>query len=123
MSDPVKDLMLDLVETLDAFDRLEAAAREKQPGDEARQWIERFGRVRRRVEGLLDRHGVRRVNSAGKPFHAEYHEVVDVRPQEGASEGTVLEVLAEAYVWSPGGAMQALRKGQVVVAAPPDNRG
>lgn len=123
MTDSVRDLMLELVETLDAFDRLEAAAREKQPGEEAKQWIERFSRVRRRVEGLLERHGVKRVNSAGKPFHAEYHEVVDARPQEGAPDGTVLEVLAEAYVWSPDGAMQALRKGQVVVAARPDNRG
>lgn len=114
-----RGLYLGMVEVLDAFDRLQKAADDAAPGEEARRWIERFGKVRKRVENLLAQEKVQTVGYG--QFQEELHEVVEVVQTLDHPADTILEVQAPCYVWYPDGTMRALRKAKVVVAVPPDD--
>ena len=108
-------LLLDLVELNDSLGRLKAAADAAPLTDETRKWVERFLLTRRRIESALDAQQVLLVNSLGRPYNPDLHHVVEVVPNP-APPGTILEVVADAYVWNVGGRMVVLRPGEVKIA-------
>jgi len=114
-SDSVRALLVELVEVNDAFARLKSAADAAPLGDESRRWIDRFLLVRKRVEAILLARQVHCLNSLGMPYNPELHRVVEVVPS-AQKPGTILEVLADAYAWTDGGRMTALRMGDVKIA-------
>jgi molecular chaperone GrpE (heat shock protein) len=113
--DRLRGLLVELVEVNDAFIRLKAAADAAPLGEESRRWIDRFLLVRKRVESILAAQQVHCLNSLGMPYNSELHRVVEVVPS-AQKAGTILEVLADAYAWTDGGRMTALRMGAVRIA-------
>lgn len=114
----LKEIFLGLVEVMDAFDRLDRAAADAPPGEEARRWIGRFQMIRKRVDHILVGQRVQRVGY--DTFQEELHEVVDVVATADRPPRTILEVQEPCYVWFPDEVvMRALRKARVVVAVPP----
>jgi molecular chaperone GrpE (heat shock protein) len=119
-NDTLKEIFLGLVETLDAFERLEKAAAEASPSPETQRWIERFMLVKKRVENVLAQ---QRVQRAGfDTFNEELHEVVDIVASEEHAENAIVEVQEPCYTWFPDGVMRALRKARVVVAITPQKQ-
>lgn len=115
----LRGLFMGLVEVVDAFERLEKAAGDAHVDGEPRRWIDRFMKVKKRVENLLAQHRVQRAGF--ESFQEELHEVVDVLATTERPPDTILEVHEPAYVWFPDGMMRALRKARVVVAVDPKN--
>lgn len=94
-----------LAEWLEAVDSVERALR-LEPGDPG------LTAVLDQMEAILSRHGVVRIEAAGKRFDPELHEAIAVRPAD-ALEPIVLEVARSGFVWDDGG---VIRPAQVVVS-------
>ncbi len=111
----LKRFLLELIEVLDAFDRVFAniAGREnEQPiGEQTRGWIGNFRGVRRQLERKLKACGV--VSIADPPDRLArlgFHVVVDTRPATGLQNDTILEEVQKGYLWHS----DVLRKAHVI---------
>lgn len=69
--------------------------------------------IRRNLQEMFTRFGVRRLEPTGEPFDPNRHEAVAMREEEGAAN-TVLEVMQVGYVLED----RVLRPARVVVSAP-----
>jgi molecular chaperone GrpE len=103
------DLLEDLVEVLDSFDRAL-----EQAGDEgAREGIEM---IRKQFLTVLSSDGVERLEPEGEAFDPRVHEAVLREATDEVEEGTVLQVLEAGYVRGD----ETLRPARVKVASAPE---
>lgn len=103
------DLLEDLVEVLDSFDR----ALEQAEAESEEQGIRM---IRKQFLGVLESDGVDRVHPEGEPFDPTRHEAVLREATVEAEEGTVLDVLEPGYVRGE----TVLRPARVKVASAPE---
>jgi molecular chaperone GrpE len=101
----------DLLPVLDSFDRA-LAVREKDPAAAA-SGIEA---VDRQFRGVLERHGMTRIDPAGGPFDPKLHEAVMRSPAADKAPGTVLAVFEKGWTMKS----RLLRAARVQVAAAPE---
>jgi molecular chaperone GrpE len=100
----------ELLPVLDDLERALAAAEEHE---EAR--LEEGVRlVHRSLAALLERHGVRAIDTSGR-FDPHVHEALLTQPSE-AEEGSVLDVIQKGYTLGE----RVVRPARVVVAAAPE---
>lgn len=96
---------------LDIVDNLERALASDGPVDDLKTGVEM---TLRQTEGLLRRHGVRRIEADGAPFDPSLHEAVSRLEQEGLTEPQVTAVLQSGYQMHE----RLLRPVRVAVAVP-----
>ncbi|HEY8104316.1 MAG TPA: nucleotide exchange factor GrpE, partial [Gaiellaceae bacterium] len=100
-------LLNELLPVLDDLERaLEAAAEHEEAKLE-----EGVQLVHRSLAGLLQRHGLTEIDTAG-PFDPHVHEALLAQPAEGAEEGSVLQVLQKGYRLGD----KVIRPARVIVA-------
>jgi molecular chaperone GrpE len=102
-------LIAELIPILDDLERALSAAEQHE---EARL-EEGVLLVHRSLAGLLERHGVKAIETAGK-FDPYVHEALLSQPSE-AEEGSVIDVVQKGYKLGD----RVVRPARVVVAAPP----
>jgi len=102
-------LLGELLPILDDLERALSAAEEHQEA----QLEEGVRLVHRSLAGLLERHGVTPIETAGK-FDPHVHEALLSQPSE-AEEGSVIDVVQKGYKLGE----RVVRPARVVVAAPP----
>jgi molecular chaperone GrpE len=90
----VQELVLDLVPVIDNFERALAAA-EAEP--EVATFREGIQLVHDQLLAALAKHGVERIDAAGRPFDPEDHEAVAHVPSEDVPDGRVAEVFQTGY--------------------------
>ena len=103
-------LIAELIPILDDLERALSAAEEHQEA----QLEEGVRLVYRSLAGLLERHGVRPIETEGR-FDPHVHEALLSQPSE-AEEGSVIEVVQKGYRLGD----KVLRPARVVVAATPE---
>ena len=106
-------VLLDLVAWLDDLERaIEAAA----TGGASPTWVEGVSLVLQKGREYLERQGVTAVDPAGQPFDPAHHEaILEVDAPEGASPGSVVQVVQKGYRRGA----RSLRAARVVVARAP----
>lgn len=104
-----------VVELLPVLDALERAAGEAAQTEVDARFLEGIGLVRRELAGLLERHGVERVEPAGEPFDPARHEAMTMRETTEVPPGHVCQVMRHGYLLHA----RVLRPAQVVVARAP----
>jgi molecular chaperone GrpE len=97
-----------LREWLEVVDSLERALF-MQPDDPVVQGLRA---VLEQMEAVLARQGVTRMDAAGGPFDPERHEAVGVRPADGVSDNTVVDVTRSGFERDG----HVLRPAEVVVS-------
>ncbi|HEY2311285.1 MAG TPA: nucleotide exchange factor GrpE [Gaiellaceae bacterium] len=102
-------LIAELIPILDDLERALAAAEQHEEA----QLEEGVLLVHRSLAGLLERHGVKAIETAGK-FDPYVHEALLSQPSE-AEEGSVIDVVQKGYKLGD----RVVRPARVVVAAPP----
>jgi molecular chaperone GrpE len=102
-------LIAELIPILDDLERALSAAEQHEEG----QLDEGVRLVHRSLAGLLERHGVRPIETGGK-FDPHVHEALLSQPSE-AEEGSVIDVVQKGYKLGE----RVVRPARVVVAAPP----
>ncbi len=106
-------VLLEMVAVLDDLERALAAA---DPSVAAASWTQGVSLVAQRIRDFLTRQGVTLEDPLGRPFDPAFHEaLLELDAPEGATPGTVLQVVQKGY--RRGG--RALRAARVVVARAP----
>jgi molecular chaperone GrpE len=75
----------------------------------------------RELQSVLERHGIKRVESLGQPFNAEFHQAVMEIEDPTVPAGTVVQELAPGYLIAGRllrAAMVAVSKGGPAVRSP-----
>ena len=87
-----RDLLLQLVDVMDDFDRALAAVPEEQRDS---GWVSGITMIEKKIQTVLDRSGVKRIEALGQPFDPAQHEAVASDPEGDGS--TVVEVYRQGY--------------------------
>lgn len=95
-----------------ALDSIPPGARADLPAS-AKAVIEGIEATERQLLGLLERHGVRRIDAAGVKFDPHLHQAIAEVPADGKPAGTVVTVVQTGYVIAD----RLLRPAMVTVAA------
>ena len=77
--------------------------------------------VERELQSVLERHGIKRVESLGRPFNAEFHQAMMEVEDPTVPAGTVVQELAPGYLIAGRllrAAMVAVSKGGPAVRSP-----
>jgi molecular chaperone GrpE len=106
-------LIAELIPVLDDLERALAAAEQHQEA----QLEEGVALVHRALAGLLERHGVKPIETDGQ-FDPHVHEALLSQPSD-AEEGSVIDVVQKGYKLGD----RVVRPARVVVAAPQENDG
>jgi molecular chaperone GrpE len=81
-------------------------------------WSEGIGHILRKFEAVLEREGLRRMETLGQPFDPNRHEAVAEREDGSVPAGHVAEVVRDGFLLGD----EVLRPAQVVVARKPTIR-
>lgn len=118
-NEATRKLLLEMIEVLDAFDRVFANVRHK-PAEMTRQmkiWVGNFRTVRRLVERMLGGGGVSTIQNVDGEFDPHWHQIAETVEDPSKPTGTIVEETRRGYVWGK----QILRKTEVVVVRNPDD--
>lgn len=111
--DELKQILLDVIEVDDAFERILKAAGDFEDKMErsTKRWIANFRAIRRQLQRVLSHHGVIEIETLDQTFDPRWHSVYELvrNPQE--SDETIVELVKRGYVWRN----SVLRRAEVVV--------
>jgi molecular chaperone GrpE len=102
------EVLRELLEVADNFDRALAHVTDDMPA----AFADGIRLVARSLHDILDRRGVSRIETAGKPFDPERHEAISSLPGEEAEPNTVLAEVQPGYMLGD----RVLRPAKVIVS-------
>jgi len=111
----VERLILDLIPVIDAFDRA-IQAHESPVYDEYRKGVTL---IRKQLWDSIARHGVQRIDAAGKIFDPHLHQAIERVETEEVPDGSVVTVFQDGYLFHG----KVLRPAIVGVAVHPGEGG
>ena len=91
----IEDVVLDLVEVMDLFDR---ALEEKHASDVPPAYRKGIELVYRVLSDVLERRGLSRIKAHGEPFDPNIHEAVMVEENKEVLNGTVVDEIKPGYL-------------------------
>lgn len=92
------DLLRELLEIHDDFQRALLAQAESDPAETERLFRQGVEMIGRRMEGFLRSYGIAPIEAVGKIFDPEFHEAVAHEPTDESPESTVLAELRRGYL-------------------------
>jgi len=109
----IEKLLLQILDVIDAFERVFKAvqAKEQQVTKQMRIWLGNFRTVRRLLDNILDEYGVTPIQNIDRGFDPTWHKAVETRADASRTDGTIVEEILRGYLRGPG----ILRKSEVVV--------
>ena len=69
--------------------------------------------IQRKLQGILEAEGVKRIEAVGSQFDPNFHEAVAQEPAVGVESGRVIEITQQGYLLGD----RVIRPAQVRVAA------
>jgi molecular chaperone GrpE len=100
------------IELLNLVDSFEKAMALEVTADNVDQFRQGLAMLKNEFSQVLNRLGVQRVDSQGKPFDPHHHEAISTEPTDQIPSGHVLRVFKEAYRLHD----KIIRPAQVVVS-------
>jgi molecular chaperone GrpE len=102
-------LLSSLVKVIDDLDRSLGHFREDMEHGKVKEGIEM---VRKHFMEVLEKNGLKVIESLGKEFDPHFHEAVAQQPKEGAQEGEIIIEYQKGYTLNE----RLLRPAKVVIA-------
>jgi molecular chaperone GrpE len=114
----LKSVLLALIDLADQFDRVLAAAEARRTGDQSgtAPALGSFHTLRRLLQRKLKDFGVVRIESLGMKAVPGLHTIVEVRPEPGREDETIIEEIQPGYRWHKESRTEVVRTAQVAVA-------
>lgn len=110
----IKRLLENLLEVLDAFDRvfknIEDKGKNKDIDRQTKIWVGNFKAIRRMMEGVLKDTGISLIEAPEGKAIPGWHTIVATKEVEGLSNDTILEEDQKGYLYHD----EVLRKSKVV---------
>jgi molecular chaperone GrpE len=92
-----QNIVKDLLPTVDNLDRAIAASSEGSGDGDLQVLLQGIELVRRELLGVLDKHGVVKIEATGRHFDPELHEAMSQVVDDSVPSGSVVSVLEEGY--------------------------
>ena len=96
-------------QVLPVLDDLERALQSRPPED---AWFNGIELIQRKMQGILESQGVKRMEATGAVFDPNFHEAISQEPVDGAESGRIVAVVLNGYMLGD----QVIRPAQVKVA-------
>jgi len=96
-------------QVLPVLDDLERALQSRPPED---AWFNGIELIQRKMQGILEAQGVKRMEATGAVFDPNFHEAISQEPVDGAESGRIIAVVLNGYMLGD----QVIRPAQVKVA-------
>ena len=111
--DQFKNLMLEIIEIIDTFERIESALNEKQllSDETSFKVANRFKTVLKRMNRLLERNGVTKLTFPENKLILGYCKVIDTEPDAQKPNDTIIEVQKEGYIHGK----ELIRESEIVI--------
>ena len=95
----ISDFARDLLSAVDNLRRaLEAIPEAEVTDPRTRSLLDGVAATERELLSAFERHGLKRIDPKGERFDHNFHQAIFEAERDGASEGTVIEVLQPGYV-------------------------
>jgi molecular chaperone GrpE len=96
-----KQLLLDMLEVLDGFERVFAniEPREQTAERQARAWVGNFRSVKKVLDGHLKKYTVSRIEAPDGKAIPGFHTIIETESQLDMEDGTILEETQKGYLW------------------------
>ncbi|MEW6111353.1 MAG: nucleotide exchange factor GrpE [Thermodesulfobacteriota bacterium] len=105
-----EELLLDLLPVLDNFERAMEHTEHTGPSE---GFLEGVQMIAQMLSDALAKHGVKKIESLGRPFDPTMHEAIAAVPAVGQEPNTMIDVVEDGYMYQD----RLLRPARVVVAA------
>lgn len=105
--------MNELLPVLDDFDRIMNSYNEKHDAEDFKKGIDL---VYEKFKGILQKHGLKEMDSDNKPFDVNLHEAILQHPDNDAEANTVLQTAEKGYFIKD----KVLRHAKVIVSTKPE---
>ncbi len=112
-----EDLLLDLIEVVDNFERTENALRVDED-EKTKNILVGIDMIRKQFLDVLSKHGLNPVEALGKDFDPNFHEALTKEKCEGKRELEVIKEFQKGYLLNE----RLVRAAKVVVATNPDEK-
>ncbi|MCY3024359.1 MAG: nucleotide exchange factor GrpE [Planctomycetota bacterium] len=112
-SDKTRQVLLQVIEVMDGFDRVfkSIRAKEDKVTPQTKIWIGNFRTLNRLLDKLVQEQGVSKIENVGQGFDPHWHKVAEAVADPSKPDGTIVEEVCNGYVWQ----QQVLRKTEVKV--------
>lgn len=121
-SEQLKQFLLSLLDVIDAFDRVFGNIHTKKDActPQMKIWTDNFRAVYRKLDGILSKQAVTRIECLNQEFDPHWHEIEKTLCDFSKPEGTIIEEIKKGYIWRDN---QLLRHAVVAVIShsPPEN--
>ena len=111
----MENFMKKLIPTLDGFERIMDLAHEYPPSKELDNWFKSMETVYFRFFNLLEKYGLKPLDTIGKPVNLNYHDVVEYRATLNYQPDIVISERQKGYLFMN----KLIRDAKVVVAYNP----
>lgn len=109
----IKEILYQILEIHDSLKKMMEIAIKQPWPQEAQAFVEeRFGIVLKKILQTLQRYGARQINSLGQIANLEYHEIVQEICQENTSDGQIVQVEQEGFIYEG----EVIRMAKVVAS-------
>ena len=106
-------LIADLLPILDDFDRLNSAWNEKHDVEKYKEGIDL---IYDKLKKVLQKHGLKEIDSAGNPFDVNLHDAVLQVPKTDVEPNTVVEEIEKGYYLKD----KVIKHAKVIVSSKPE---
>lgn len=107
-------LIADLLPILDDFDRLNSAWNEKHDVEKYKEGIDL---IYDKLKKVLQKHGLKEIDSVGKPFDVNLHDAVLQVPKTDVEPNTVVDEIEKGYYLKD----KVIKHAKVIVSSKPDS--
>ncbi len=91
----VERMLMDLIPVLDAFDR----ALQSHTGAVYEEYHKGITLIRKQLSDVLTRHGVQRIDAAGKMFDPHVHQAIERVESNDSPDGYIVDVFQDGYLF------------------------
>ena len=113
----LRRIMKKMITFLDSFERILNLARQHPPSKEIDNWLKSVETIYFRLFHILEKYGLKPIDSIGKPVNLDCHDVVEYRPTKDYPADTVIQERQKGYAFQG----KLLRDAKVVVAYNPSS--
>lgn len=111
--DLLKDISLNIIDIIDSFERIEEGVNEKEYTkiDEVNKTISRYKTIQKKLLGLLQKHGVTKIEFPNNRLIVGLCEVVDTEADNNMKNDELVSVIRNGYIRGK----ELIRPAQIIV--------
>lgn len=111
--DLLKDISISIIDILDSFERIEESVIEKEYNkiDEVNKTVSRYKTIQKKLLGLLQKHGVTRIEFPDNRLIVGLCEVVETEADNNRKNDEIISVIRNGYIRGK----ELIRPAQIIV--------